>query len=139
MILVAAVDDRYGLMFNKRRQSKDVKLREHLLALCNGRELRMNDYTFGQFTEAELADHKIYVGDDFLDSATEDSICFVENRSVLAYEDKVDKIWIYKWNRKYPSDVSFDIPLMEHKWNCTICEEFVGNSHEKITLEEWTR
>lgn len=33
----------------------------------------------------------------------------------------------------------FDIPLVENEWKLTYVDEFEGNSHEKITMEEWKR
>ena len=139
MIVAAAVDDRYGMLFNKRRQSKDVKLREHLMAYCEGKELRMNEYSMKQFTEISDRNLKLYIGDDFLEGAGKESICFVENVSVLAHADKIEKVLLYKWNRTYPGDFYFDFPLTEHGFHCTVIEEFAGNSHEKITVEEWIR
>lgn len=139
MIIVAAVDDKNGLMFNKRRQSKDARLREHLLSYCEGKELRMNEYSMKQFDKISAKNLRLYVGEDFMETAGNGSVCFVENQSVLAVEEKIEKVILYKWNRVYPRDVLFDLPLSEAGWNCTVTEEFAGTSHEKITVEEWTR
>jgi len=139
MIIAVAVDDYNGMMFNRRRQSKDAMLREHLIRLCEGKELRMNEYSMKQFTEISVNNLKLYVGEDFLETAGEGSICFVENKSVLSVEEKIEKVILYKWNRVYPRDFRFELPLNEEGWKCTAIEEFAGSSHEKITVEEWTR
>lgn len=137
MIIVVAADDGYGLMFNKRRQSQDKKLREHLLTVCQGKRLWMNGYTAKQFTETEQS--SLCVDEEFLDKAGAGEYCFVENCSIQPYQDKIEKVLVYKWNRKYPTDFGLDIPLAEQGYQCTMTEEFAGNSHEKITVEEWVR
>lgn len=60
---------------------------------------------------------------------------FVENtgsiQNVMKHENRIEKIVLYYWNRKYPADQYFPIDLTE--WTETGREEFPGNSHEKIT------
>lgn len=51
MILIAVVDDRNGMMFNKRRQSKDSVLQERILTMAENGRLWMNTYTYRQFPE----------------------------------------------------------------------------------------
>ena len=51
MILIVAVDEDKGMMFNRRRQSKDRVLRERILSLAKGGKLWMNAYTRRQFPE----------------------------------------------------------------------------------------
>ena len=55
------------------------------------------------------------------------------------YKERIKKIILFKWNRIYPADMYFDIPLVENEWKLTYVDEFEGNSHEKITMEEWKR
>ena len=40
---------------------------------------------------------------------------------------------LYYWNRRYPSDLKFDIDFSNGKWEVVSEEEFEGNSHDKIT------
>ena len=51
MIIMVCVDDHNGMMFNKRRQSQDRTLRQHMLELTNGKKLWMNAYSMGQFPD----------------------------------------------------------------------------------------
>lgn len=139
MIIIAAVDDRYGMMFNKRRVSQDSAVREHLIKLCDGSKLWMNLYSLKQFNYINAEHFALEVAEDFLERAGNGAFCFVENCSVLPYVDKIEKVILYKWNRNYPADVFFDLPLSENSWKCNVIEEFVGTSHEKITVEEWKR
>ena len=139
MIVVVAVDDGYGMMFNKRRQSQDEKLREHLLALCSGKRLRMNEYSAKQFATSDTGTAELCVDEAFLDKAGIGEYCFVENGSLKPYLASIEKLLVYKWNRKYPADITLDIRPEEQEFTCTIMEEFVGKSHEKITVEEWRK
>lgn len=138
MILIAVVDDNYGMMFNKRRQSQDRILRERILELIiPGRCLWMNSYTKKQFTET-IDRVQICVDDNFLEKAPSGDFCFVENESISFYEDKIEKIVLFHWNRKYPADFYFDISL-DNKWKFIMSEEFTGYSHEKITMEVYEK
>lgn len=58
MILAAAVDDRMGLAFNHRRQSRDGVLRRALIKEAAGAPIWMSAYSLRQFKddEAESAD-----------------------------------------------------------------------------------
>ena len=58
---------------------------------------------------------------------------FIEDKQLSEYEDIIDKITIYYWNRRYPSDLKFDIDFSNDKWQVISEEEFPGKSHEKIT------
>lgn len=49
MIVMVCVDDKNGMMFNKRRQSQDRVLRQHMLELAGDKKLWMNAYSRKQF------------------------------------------------------------------------------------------
>lgn len=136
MIVCAAIDDNLGMMFNNRRQSQDKILREHMIHMCSGSTLWMNEYSKSQF-EAPLPEY-VVADDDFLEKAGEDDYCFVENAPLASYEASIQKIILFRWNRAYPADTYFDIPLSEHGWELISVAEFEGNSHKNITKEEWS-
>jgi hypothetical protein len=46
---------------------------------------------------------------------------------------------VYRWNRRYPGDVFFDLDVSAAPWRCVETEEFVGSSHEKITKEVYVK
>lgn len=133
MILITAIDDTYGMMFNHRRQSQDRVLRQRILHLTAGHTLWMNAYSARQFARDSAPN--IRVSEAFLDEADAGEYCFVENLAVLPYEAKIEKIILYHWNRTYPGDFSFDIPLEEHGWKPIQTSDFPGSSHERITEE----
>lgn len=135
MIIFVAVDDNNGMMFHNRRQSQDVLLRERLLEKCQGNKLWMNAYTSKQF-ETPLPEHVI-IEENFLERAEKGEFCFVENLSLAPYWEKIERLIVFRWNRVYPADMWLDITLAEDGWKLLTTTEFVGNSHEKITEEEW--
>lgn len=153
MIILVALDDRNGMMFNGRRQSKDRVLREKILSRVE--VLWMNEYSAKQFEETDafskarvgdsqgekagdvlarsLSSSKIKVDENFLDKAGASDVCFVENADVTPFLDKIEKIVVCRWNKKYPADLFFSIDLL--KWKLLEAEEIEGFSHDKITIE----
>ena len=103
MIVAVCVDDKNGMMFNKRRQSQDRIQRQHLRKLAEGRMIWMNSYSAVLFlkdseqlnaglesgAQEDFAQPNICVDEDFLDRAGENEICFVENQSVSEYTEKI--------------------------------------------------
>ncbi|MBE6562563.1 MAG: ribonuclease Z [Ruminococcaceae bacterium] len=135
MIAVVCVDDKMGMTFLGRRLSRDSMLRARLIELCGGACLRMNSYSKGQFEE----EYSIFVSESFLEEAETGDFCFVENCDITPFEEKIEKVLLYKWNRHYPSDVKFTFPLEEKGFVLKNVYEFEGSSHEKITEEIWER
>lgn len=137
MHIIVCLDEKGGMLFNHRRQSKDLVVRESILALSRGKKLWMNHYSAAQFDGAERLE--LNVDDDFLQKAQAGEYCFVEDAALLPYEDQMESIVVYQWNRAYPADMRFDIPMAAHGWKCTKTEDFAGNSHERITMEVYKR
>ena len=76
MTLIICADDRGGMAFNRRRQSQDRIVREHILADAAGGQLWMSPYSARQFGP-EQAEH-ISADEDFFDKAGAADACFVE-------------------------------------------------------------
>ena len=129
MILALCADDRLGISFGGRRQSKDSEVRRRLLELSGGR-LRMSEYSARQFEE------DIYGGADYLSGSQAQDWCFAEDTAYLAHADAIGQIVLFRWNRHYPADVHFEFP---GKWALVRSEDFPGSSHEKITMEVYER
>ena len=132
MRIIVCVDDNMGMLFNKRRQSRDQILIEDILR----REEKIWIHSFSEKLFEGYED-RIVVDDDFLSKAEEQDVCFVENQTLVPYIDRVGNLILYKWNRKYPSDFKLDINLGD--WQKTNQEEFTGKSHEKITRDTYSR
>lgn len=133
MILIAFVDDGGGMMFNHRRQSRDRVALQRIIDITAESTLWMNKYSAPLFTE--FAAPQIQVDAQFLDKAGPADYCLVENVDVSPYLPFIEKIILFHWNRSYPSDMKFPIKLDSGKWVRQSQEDFVGSSHEKITME----
>ena len=133
MIIIAAVDDRNGMMFNHRRQSQDKVLREKILSLTSGKLLWMDHYSAKQFDGYTAP--QLNIDDRFMWEAAPGELCFVEDVPVAHFEKWVEQIILFKWNRKYPGDFYFDIDVQKPEWKLIRTEDFAGSSHEKITME----
>jgi len=132
MIIIVCLDDRDGMLFAGRRQSKDSLLRENMLDLCHGKPLWMNPYSASQFPELPS---NIRVSEDFLSLAGEGEYCFVENADISTMAHKAERFVIYRWNRHYPSDTQFPIHLFSSRWHQVSTSDFPGSSHERISRE----
>lgn len=128
MKLIVCLDDKNGMLFNKRRQSRDKILIENVLELCKGERFYTNEYSATLFPEKSVV-----ICEDF--ENIENGFVFAEN--FMVDEDKIQEIIIYKWNRVYPADAYFNISL--DGWELAETVDFVGSSHEKITRERYVR
>ena len=134
MIAVVCVDDRGGMLFNRRRQSQDRLVREDLLRGAAGRPLWMNGYSLGQFAPPPP---NIRAAEDFWAQAGPGELCFAEDRDPGAWADELEGLILYRWNRRYPADLYLSLSL--EGWTLERREEFPGSSHEKITKEVYHR
>ena len=108
MKLILCVDDKGGLAFNHRRQSRDRVLNEHILMHCGMHRLWISPYTaklFGADTAVRLC-----IAEDCLERAEEDDYCFAEVHNPAPYLNKVQQVILYHWNRVYPADRYFTLP-----------------------------
>lgn len=132
MKLIVCVDDKFGMLFGGRRQSKDCALRENMLELTQNSLLWMNAYTAAQFEDK--ADN-IRIDEACLEKVGAEEYCFAENSDIVPYADRVRCVILYHWNRTYPSDSRFPIELFADRWHLESVTEFSGTSHETITRE----
>lgn len=131
MNLIVCLEDKNGMMFNKRRLSQDVVIREDIYNNLDGKNLIMNNYSFKMF-QKDNSDKNIVISED-LPVDNDEDFQFIEDKQLGKYEDKISKLIVYYWNRRYPSDLKFDIDLSSSKWEVASETEFPGKSHEKIT------
>ena len=119
-----------GMMFNHRRQSRDRVLCEQLLTSLGDRPLYLAPYSEMLFSPFA---HPLYISEDFLDRAGTGDACFVEDRTLSPYLDRIESLTVYRWNRTYPTDTVCDLPF--DRFTLTAREDFIGSAHEKITKE----
>ena len=134
MRIIVCLDERRGMMFNKRRQSRDSLVTADIVSSLEGEKLFISPYSEKLFEGFDL---KLKVKDNPIKSAKMDSICFIEDVSPNEYAKEIDSVVIYHWNRHYPCDFYFDFNMEGFK--LVSSTEFAGSSHEKITKEIWIK
>ncbi len=142
MIVMAAVDNRNGMMFNRRRLSQDRLLREKILEIASGSVLWMDAYSYDQFSDGPTdspVEGRIVVDEAFLEKAGKGEYCFVEDRPVAPYLNRIERVILFQWNRDYPADQYFDLDMQDADWQLTDLREFPGYSHDVITMEVYDR
>ena len=131
MKLIVCLDDNDGLLFNHRRQSRDVALRADLLARLGEAPLWLSAYSAGQFEP----DARLRVCDAFWEKAGENDWCFAEAPLPEEAWARVTTLVVYRWHRRYPADVRLSLA----GWTLRDSVDFPGRSHERLTREEYTR
>lgn len=135
MKIIVTLDDKNGMTFNHRRQSRDSVLTTYLSTLAAGATLWMNAYSATLFPDG-LPAGAVCDG-DMLERAGKNDVCFVENMSLAPHMAHIDTVFVARWNRVYPSDRKLDIDLTG--WRETPLTELTGSSHEKITILRYDR
>ena len=129
MNIIVCLEDKNGMMFNKRRLSQDIAIREDIYKNMDGKSLIMNDYSYKMFSKDEPK-IDIIVRED-LPVCDSENLQFIEDKQLGNFESEIDKIIVYYWNRRYPSDLKFDIDFSNGKWEVVSEEEY-----ERRKLEE---
>lgn len=134
MIAVVCIDDGNGMLFNRRRVSRDRVQQEDLLRLSDESKLWINGFSAKLF---EPFAAKVVVDEAFLQLAGAGEFCFVEDQPLQPWLERLEGVILYRWNRRYPSDTVFDLDLSD--FVCQERLEFAGSSHEIITRETYIR
>lgn len=129
MTLYLCLDDRNGLQFNHRRQSRDAAVLEDIRSQLAG-SLLIDPFSEKLIQEAEIP--YVLPPETAADFFAED----VPTEELLG---KTQKIVIYRWNRHYPSDVKWEPDFTSLGFVPAETSEFPGTSHEKITREVYVR
>lgn len=130
MIVIVCLDVDRGMLFHNRRQSRDRTVIWDILKTCGDEKIWMNAYSARLFENVEK---HISCCEDFLEQAAAGEYCFVENHKLLPYQEQIEKLVVYQWNRKYPQDFGFDLEL--DQWILKGITEIKGYAHEMITKE----
>lgn len=134
MTVFVCLDDRGGMTFNKRRQSRDSAVVQDIFRTLNESRLWISP-----FSEKYVPEGAVKVSKNPLKDAGEQDFCFIENVGISDYLEKIDTIIIYKWNEIYPSDFKFDIKPEECGFRFRGKYDFVGKAHKKITKEVYKK
>ena len=141
MKIIICVDENLGYSFNKRRQSRDKTMREHMLGVLRKENagLFVNAYTAKSLESDSLLTEAVTVVDEaggpddaFLMAAEEaGGWAFVENTDITGYLDRIDEMIVYHWNRLYLSDLSIPESFMK-SFRTVTKELFRGTSHDSM-------
>lgn len=134
MTLIICLDNRNGISFNNRRQSRDSVVIKRIVALSRCSKLHIAEYSKSLF---QFPCSCINVCDKPIQETSENEFCFIEDEICENDIEKVSKIIIFRWDKVYPQDKSFKCDLK--KWTLVHSETFIGSSHEVITEEVYTK
>lgn len=109
------------MMFNNRRQSRDREVISKAQKIIGDNPLFLSEYS-----------KKLFPDGIVFSETNSDGYYFIENPDDII-PDFISEIYLFKWNRDYPADNFFTMDMS--KFELINSEEFVGYSHEKITLE----
>ena len=129
MNLYICLDDRSGLQFNHRRQSRDGAVLADIRSRI-AENLLIDPFSEKMIREAEIP--CVLPPETAEDFFLED----VPSEELLA---QTKKIVIYRWNRHYPSDVKWEPDLDALGFTLEETTDFPGTSHETITREVYVR
>ncbi len=132
MKIIACLCERGGMLFNKRRQSRDRVLIENLTEYIGEGAIFVNAFSSALFENSTASCIEV---SDPLKSAGEDDYVFIENLSLKGYEGKITEMVIYRWNRSYPADFFLDVKPSDAGLTLRESCDFCGSSHPKITRE----
>lgn len=133
MTLIFCVDDNFGLMFNKRRQSRDSAVLEDIKNCFAGEKILISPYSEKLFKDMGV-DYEVC--EDF---EKQNGIYFVEDKYSPDLPNMADEVILYHWGKVYPADVKFDIALLSTNFALANSTTFKGTSHNEIRKERYTR
>jgi hypothetical protein len=129
MTLICCIDDRNGMSFHQKRQSRDRILIENLLLLTQGKRLWMSPDSAKLFPSQD----GICADENYATLCQEGDCCFVETGEFPSLAPK--RMILYRWNRLYPSDQSFPARTLLQGFTLVSTRDFEGSSHPRITEE----
>ena len=140
MYLIICLDEKGGMAFNNRRQTRDKVQRAHLLKVTGDRPIWVSPYTAKlMLPEAEeVCPGRCTVSEDPLADAGPGEYAWAETEDVSPYIEKAEGILIYRWNRLYLADLFFDESALEG-FSFVCSGEFSGSSHDRISFEVYER
>lgn len=134
MTAIVCIEDRGGILFNSRRVGRDYEVRRDIAADFD--KVYMTEYSRSLFSDVEL-DAEVRTSP--LSEGARGDVCFIESGEIKDNIEKISRIIIYRWNRRYPSDVKLGFEPADAGFCLVSTRDFVGQAHERITKEIYVR
>ena len=129
MNLIICLDEKNKYGFFNKRQSSDEEVLKAIKNIVQNSTLYITEYTHKLFKQYDFLNGmniEIYSPDNLPCGCG--SFCFIETGDI--FDKNPDEIFIFNWNRHYPSNQEFDISL--ENYNLISSEAIVGKSHPEI-------
>jgi hypothetical protein len=136
LIAAVFVDDRGGMLFHGRRQSRDREALADFARLTAGRRVWTDGFSAPLLAQGGLAPT---ADEAFLARCGAGEYCFVEDRPLLPWAERLEGLVLYRWNRAYPGDFFLDADPAALGLVLAERTEFSGSSHPRITRERYER
>ena len=134
MTAIVCIEDRGGILFLKRRVSRDREVYRDIAGDYN--EVYMTSYSLPLFDGVEI-DAGIRLAP--VSEGERGEVCFVESGEIADNIHKISRLVIYRWNRTYPFDVKLGFEPENLGFKRVSTTELVGYSHEKITKDVYEK
>ena len=134
MTAIVCIEDRGGILFNSRRVGRDYEVRRDIAADFD--KVYMTEYSRSLFSDVEL-DAEVRTSP--LSEGARGDVCFIESGEIKDNIEKISRIILYRWNRRYPSDVRIGFEPADAGFRLVSTRDFAGRAHEKITKEIYLR
>lgn len=139
MTLVLTVDERGGIAFGNKRQSRDKALTKDIFNLKKGARILAREYSRLIFDEARPIPYEPIFTSDPVKEAKSGDVVLLELEASRDTIEEAEEIFIYSWNRHYPSTAKLDMELIKEKFLLAEQVDFEGNSHENLTRFHYKR
>lgn len=136
MKLIVCLDDRDGILFFGRRLSSDRVVISEIAEIVGSAPLRIHPYSRELFSDQSF---NLHVDDGFLKQAGKNDWFFLEQGEIPIDPAEVEILYVFRWNRHYPSDVKFDLSPFQGRLTKTDFYELTGYSHPVIGVEVYTK
>ena len=133
MTVILCTDDRGGMLFNRRRVSRDATVYEDILKMAGEKKILIRSFSRELFPE-----NRITLCEELLSAGESDDYCFVEDLDITPYLSGISRIILYRWGRTYPFDFAFDDSVLK-VFSPVETEKIVGTSHPEITKEVYEK
>ena len=135
MNVIICIDKRGGMIFNKRRVSRDKLVCEDILKTVRGEKLYIKPYSKILFDPLADRYELPEISDDPMSIAKDGEWCFIEDEDVSAYADRIERLLVYNWNESYPYDLRFDMSILDQLFRISGRTKFPGHSHDMVVRE----